>query len=263
MNQEVVRFQDTLLPARIDAFSPGWILERFRKCAESYGLDLVTDHLIFKKLREIQVGALFALGLSRARNREHWVASVPEREQTPDVYAYSFGQHPSILGGLRLEKLHVELKEWDHRNEEDLTEYLRQVLARKKYPQNFHIVVYANKQGRHLDLPSISKRVIESGISNAWIWLLTTVDLDSAPDSYVLACLNREPGQIDFRLSNELRKWKEQLQALKLRRGIFRGVPNLEGFVDVSMPTLTSDVKEMLFKDPPSAHAQYSKFKVI
>lgn len=246
---EIEQFQKALLPPSVDAFSPAWIIGRFRKCVESYGLDSVTDHRIFQKLRDLQVGALFSLGLSKARqDREHWTTSVPEKEQTPDIYMYSFGQHPNILGGLRLEKLRVELKEWDHHNEENVREYLKLLLAKKKYPKNFHIVVYANKQGRELDLPLIAKQVIESRISGAWIWLLTTFDTDSETDSYVLACLNRKPGQIDFRLSEELMKHQGQLQAIKLRRGKFRGAPDFKDFVDVSMPKLTPTIKEILFQ---------------
>lgn len=249
VSKEIVQFMDALLPAGIDAFSPAWIFKRFNKCIETYGLDIIVGHRVFGKLRDLQAGALFALGLSKSRDsKEHWVASASEHERTPDVYLYSSGQHPILTNGLRLEKLNVELKEWDYRNGENLEEYLEKLLAKKNYPENFHIVIYTNKQGRELNLPSIATKISRLNISRAWLWLLTTADVNSRPDDYVLACLNREPGQIDFNLREELRTHEKQLPAVKFHRGVSQDIPKSKDIMDVSLPILTREIREVLFK---------------
>lgn len=143
-------FERKLFPDIIDnkkiSYDPTFIARRFSKFYKIYGEEIVDNHRVFQKAREMFTAAGFLYALSTFANIKHTLSPAYD-ESTPDVYGYYCVSHKKIKDSKKRIVMNIEITDWEKHSDETLSERILGKLKNKIYPSNYHLLVYVSKEG--------------------------------------------------------------------------------------------------------------------
>lgn len=149
-------------------YSPKIVIYEFSQLIKHAGQDVVFGERKYQADRELWIASLFALGISANGKEQYWVGY--GKDNTPDAEIVAFKETEHLRGkGRDLELTPVEIMEFENHAldfEEELIKKLN-----KKYPTNFHLLIFVTKEGAwHHD--KLVEIVNKHNPSLAAIWFL-------------------------------------------------------------------------------------------
>ena len=226
-------FEEKLFPPNL-AMSPAFAIGRFTAAAGKYGQELVLTDSRFKKAREIRATAAFLLGLSKITGKTYWV--MPEYvADTPDTYGISFAAHPKYEDGNIRERLSVEVTEYETHSDEHLLAFVRRKLANKYLPDNYILLVHANRLRERINTDQVFIELTAQTFRIGEIWLVSNIE-DGTDDNFVAVCLYSTRAGVFFQLNEELEKNKGQTEMITTSRG--RGKDASQRMLEIKLPEL-------------------------
>jgi hypothetical protein len=229
-------FEEQLFPSDT-AMSPTFVLGRFSGMLDKYGAEVVRLDGRFKKAREMWTGAVFLLGLGKAMGKEYWLS--PEHvDQTPDIHGLSIAAHQTIPDGTILERIAIEVTEWEEHAGSGLAETILRKLAAKSYPDHFVLLVLARRAGQLVDLDAVAERLRQERerLRVGEIWVLGRPEDSPMGGRHVLRRVFPQPTHVEFVLTDKANAKAGQMQMVKFSRG--KGGELLDEAAYIPFPSL-------------------------
>jgi hypothetical protein len=214
------KFQQEVSPSGI-AMSPAFTLKRLNGMIDKYGEGFVQSDVRFKNAREMWVTAVFLLGLGKTIGKEY--RALPEHlEQTPDTYGLSVIPHAEKGQFNLLEKVNIEVTEWEEHAHGGLPETILRKLEGKHYPDYFALLVIARKPGELVDLSEVHETLSrEAGkISTGYIWIPGRPETSPQGGHHILDRVFKGRARVEFDMTEEARSTAHQKEMVKFSRGV-------------------------------------------
>jgi len=194
------------------------------------GEEIVMGSTRFQKEREAWITALFLTGVSKLNKKQYWVG-VEETDNTPDTYGVTFRD---IGKGNSLDRMNIEVCEWESHSRLGLAEHIKRKLKGKKYPNYFILLCYVHhRSGEKVDLESEYQEIIKKKFGLAEIFIISSQQ--KSKYDHLIARLYPNRTKIEFNKHEEMIKIKDQNDIRKTWRGTGKD-PIPLGFKEIEWP---------------------------
>ena len=211
-------------------FSPNFIFKRFQKILEKCGTEYVMKKSKFQKEREAWIAALYLVGLSKNNNKEFWVG-IEEVEETPDTYGVALRD---IGKGNSLDKLNIEVCEWENHSQLSLSDHIKRKLKEKKYPNYFILLCYVHhRSGEKVDLDEIYKKIMDEKYNVSEIFVVASQQNNQY--DHFIARLYPNRLKIEFNRQEEILRLTNQIDIISTSRGTEKTFTPL-GLKEINLP---------------------------
>jgi hypothetical protein len=223
-------FEQKLFPAS-PALSPAAVVGRFNGALNKYGQKTVFEDKRFQKARELWIGSVFSLGLTKLTKQRYWV--VPDYSETPDLYLTTLVPHRKYKDSDTEVRSLIEVTEWEEHSCLSLSKQILKKLAGKNYPEHYILLVYIKRCGQVVNMDKVFQELQEHALPLLEVWALSP-SLSVQGCDHALFALHPIKTRSNFNLKNEVilsRNVQVDMLEIKRRKGRNMTIEGIKTFI--------------------------------